>query len=423
MRLSLPRLLLKEARHRWGGLVLAAAVLAANIAVALTADFLLRHHDHQEETRTAELEEAVIAAGAAHEDAMRRSMLHLGFNILILPKDLDLDRVYLNDFDAFMPESHVDTLANSKIVTVRHLLPSLHAKVEWPERRRTVILVGTRGEVPLAHKRPKKPLVQPVPPGSIVLGYELHRSLELSVGDELTFMGRSFTVSACHEERGNRDDISAWIDLATAQELLGRAGQINAILALECKCAWADLAKVRQEIGAILPDTRVVERVGEALARAEARQAASVKAEADLDTHLHHAIGRQTARRQLAHVLTVTANLAGVAVVLLLAILNVRDRRREIAVLRACGAGSRLVLTLVLGRQVLIGVAGGVLGLGLALGLVAVLSPLPFATLPRDLLACLAALVLTPAWMVVIGWFPARHAAALDPAAVLREAP
>jgi hypothetical protein len=66
----------------------------------------------------------------------------------------------------------------------------------------------------------KKPMVDPVAPGSIVLGYELHDSLGLKRGDRLTLLGREFTVGTCYAMRGNKDDITAWIHLAEAQELL-----------------------------------------------------------------------------------------------------------------------------------------------------------------------------------------------------------
>ena len=69
---------------------------------------------------------------------------------------------------------------------------------------------------------PKEPMLDPVAPGEIVLGYELHRRLDLAVGDSVNFMSRSFTVSECYDERGNKDDITVWIDLATAQEIMNK---------------------------------------------------------------------------------------------------------------------------------------------------------------------------------------------------------
>ena len=100
------------------------------------------------------------------EDAIRKSMKGLGFNIFIYPEGQDMAEVYSQGFASkTMPEEYVTTLANSEIVTVNHLLPRLTRKIKWPEQDRTVVLIGVRGEVPLAHKDPKKPLIEPVPAG------------------------------------------------------------------------------------------------------------------------------------------------------------------------------------------------------------------------------------------------------------------
>ena len=135
------------------------------------------------------------------------------------------------------------------------------------------------------HKVPKKPLAQQVSAGEMVVGYELYRSLDLKVGQKVKLLGREFRLVKSHESRGNKDDVTVWINLAEAQELLKKEGLINAILALECTCALGDVAQVRAEITKILPDTQVIERGGRALARAEARvkvEAEAVKVEAVL---------------------------------------------------------------------------------------------------------------------------------------------
>ena len=143
-------------------------------------------------------------------------------------------------------------------------------------------MIGTRGEVPFAHKSPKKPILQPINPGEIVLGYELWQTMKLTVGDTVTLMGKDFTVKKCHSQRGTKDDISAWVPLATAQTLLKLPGKINTIYELECSCALADLGKVREEIVGVLPETQVKEFGTIALARAEARKKAAAKGKADI---------------------------------------------------------------------------------------------------------------------------------------------
>jgi len=65
------------------------------------------------------------------------------------------------------------------------------------------------------------------------------------VGGELLADEYIFQVGDLHPERGSIDDVTLWIDLTQAQELLNQPGRISLMMALECACAWADLPKVR----------------------------------------------------------------------------------------------------------------------------------------------------------------------------------
>lgn len=352
------------------------------------------------------------------KDDTRKAMLKLGFNVVILPKDQNLADWYAEDYASkYMPEDYVHRLANSRIVTVRHFLPSLQQKIEWPERKRKIILVGARGEVPNLHKNPVKPLVQPVPPGTISFGYELHRSLDLKVGEKVKLMGKEFTIHACHKERGNKDDITAWIYLAEAQELLDKQGLINAILALECLCTGDALPLIRKEIAAILPDTQVIERGSRALARAEARTKVEREAKITLENEKH-----------LASILTPVV-VTGCAVwVALLGFTNVRARREEIGVLRTLGVSAKSILVMFVSRHILVGVLGGVLGF-----CAGVLAAVYFSTVLEGTRTQITSMDLSVAGLfvlsvggaaalaVIAGWIPTMTAIRQDPAEVLRE--
>ncbi len=353
------------------------------------------------------------------KDDTRKAMLKLGFNVVILPKDQNLNDWYADDYASkYMPENYVDRLANARVVTVRHFLPSLQQKIEWPERKRKIILVGARGEVPELHKNPVKPLVQPVPPGTISLGYELHRSLDIKVGDKVELMGRSFAVHACHKERGDKDDITAWIYLAEAQELLDKPGQINAILALECLCVGEEgLPLIRAEIEKILPGTQVIERGSQVIARAEARTKVEEQAQITLNNE-----------KRLTSILTPVVLTACAIWIAVLGFTNLRARRVEIGILRAVGIGSRQILVIFLSRHLLLGVVGGALGFGAgvlsAVYFVAVREGVRVAVVGTDFswAALLVASVGGAATLALVaGWIPALLATRQDPADILRE--
>ncbi|MCX6925688.1 MAG: FtsX-like permease family protein, partial [Verrucomicrobia bacterium] len=352
-------------------------------------------------------------------------MLKIGFNVLILPKDQNLGDLYADDFASkYMPEEYATRLARSRVATINHVLPSLQQKVKWPEYERTVLLMGVRGEVYIQSKQ-QRPLLEPVAPGTMILGRELARNLALSVGDKIKFMGRGFAVAKVNDERGNKDDITVWISLPEAQELLGKPGLINGILALDCTCDTLDrLGRIRPEIGRILPDTQVIEYASQALGRAEARQRAATEAKASIQREKEGRDRLRAEREALAAVLVPVVALGCGMWIGLLALSNVRDRRAEIGILRALGLRTHQLLLIILGKAGMIGLVGASVGYltGRTIGVMwheapGALIRMPFID-PRLLLLVLVA---APLLAALASWLPAMSAAQQDPATALRE--
>ncbi len=455
--MSLTHLILREISHRklsFALSVLAVAVAALSIVVAdlvLRRDVVVTRHimsQKQAETEAAiaEREREVQAAGAELENAIRKQMLGLGFNVLILPETQDAAELHLSgSLSETMPESYAERLANSKIMTINHLLPTVLKQVRWPEREIDVILYGTRGEVPLMHRDLKKPMLDAVAPGQMVLGYEIHRKLELQVGDKLEFMGREFTVSRLHPERGSSDDVTVWIDLGQAQELLGLQNLVHAILALECECTGDRIAQIRAEIAGILPGTQVIERYSQALARAEARTKAKQVAEESLEAEQQagaELLARERAARerlqqghmQLAQFVLPLVLIVSAAAIGLLAYVNVRYRREEIGILRALGLRTRQVLVVFLGKAALSGVVGGLAGVALGLVLGSAVGPwldgseqvlqagLTSSIMgsPGFIMTLLATPLLAVVLAMVSSWIAATMAASQDAAVILQ---
>jgi ABC-type antimicrobial peptide transport system permease subunit len=257
----------------------------------------------------------------------------------------------------------------------------------------------------------------------------LHRTLGVKVGDKLKLMGREFKVHACHEERGSKDDITVWIHLKAAQELLNKKGRINSILALQCLCPIEKQAMVRQEIMTILPGVQVVEMGTKILARAETRLKAGEEAEAALMRVKGERFELRAQKENLVSAISALVLVACVIWVGLLALQNVQSRRGEIGVLRALGLRSRQILGLVLMKALAMALLGGAIGAG---GGVAVGRKLGLslewagsgggagraAEAGADvlLIALGAGIVLS----LVATWIPAMLAARKDPAVALR---
>ena len=195
--MSLWRLVIREIAHRKLNFVL--SLLSVSVAVGCFVGALRLLQGYEVHTtnillaQQAEVEAAIDGqrakvrqAGAELNDAMRQITKGLGFNIFILPETQDLETFHLRgELTETMPESYVGRLSESKLVTINHLLPIVTRRLQWqgPRQEQTLILIGTRGEVPIMHRNPKHPLQDPVEPGNAVVGYHIHSKQGLERGD------------------------------------------------------------------------------------------------------------------------------------------------------------------------------------------------------------------------------------------------
>lgn len=402
--MSVWRMVWAEIRYR--KLHFLIGLLAVGVAVTYAVSSLAAIRSQQKRT-----EDRV----AALDDEIRKITVAMGFNINVLPADQNLSDFHAQDFaEKTMPEDYVHRLAQSPLIkSVRHLRPALIRKIEWPEYHRHLVLVGVTGVVPLAHVSNPKPLADPVPPDSLNVGGVLAEELKLQENQSVTLMGRPLRVNKVYAKRGSKDDISIWVDLKFAQDVLGLSGRINLIQALECNCEQIDrLAQIRQEISQVLGEqVQVIELSTTAIARAESRETVRKEGEATVARLQNRAV------IQLGLLTT-----AGTLLLGLMSLANVLERRNEIGILRAIGASTRAIMTLFLSKALLLGLAGATLGLVCGAFSVHALelkaaegSPLAL----RDLISMpvtVTCLVLTPLLSVLASWAPAWLAANHDPA-------
>jgi ABC-type antimicrobial peptide transport system permease subunit len=98
----------------------------------------------------------------------------------------------------------------------------------------------------------------------------------------------------------------------------------------------------------------------------------------------------------------------------------VTQRRREIGVRMALGAGRRDVLRLVLARAIRIVAAGLLAGLAGGVVVTRVLQRFLFEVTPTDPIAFAAVTLLLMAVGLMAAWLPARRATRIDPTTALR---
>ena len=379
--MSVIRLLLREIQHRKLNFI--AALVAVIAAVTLPVALVTMTNASQRETV--------------------RLMRNLGLNLLIVPQDTDMADFWSDDFaKEEMPEEYVHRLANSRLVTVRHLVARLQKRTTW--RDRTILLTGILPEVPMAHRKLKSPMGLTVPRGTAFVGFELARSMGISVGDTLEFGETRLQVTRCLDEKGSKDDIRIYGHLHDVQQILGSPGRINEIEALGCLCNGVrSITRVRSDVASVLPGTQVTELASIAIARAETRR---------------------MVEKQAAFVIPIVV-LACAVWIGLLALSNVRERRAEIGILRAMGVGTPTIAAAFIGKAVLLGLLGAGVGFAIGTALALHFGPQIFPLTAKKVAAEFGllgwSLLLAPLLCIAASYLPTVIAITQDPAEVLRE--
>lgn len=399
--MNLFKLTFRELLHRRVNFLLGLVSVLLATAVLSGSLLLLGAYDRQTDellaARQAELEAQIQLLQA---DTVR-AMDHLGFNITILPAGQNLADWYAEDYAAqTMPASFIQTLETSGLVTIENLVPALRQKVRWPETQWKVIIAGIGGaEAP--------------PAGQIDIGTEIARGLSLKTGDTLQLMGHPFIVRNVMMQEAAADDVTLTLSLAAAQELLDKVGQISEIRALQCRAAWRDVKRIREEVSRILPGTQVIEKGSEVLTKVTVIRQVEEKGAAQIE---NERVARDRMRRSVQRTLGILLPfllLACTAWIYLLTADNTARRTAEIGTLRSLGFSSGVIAAVFLLRAALIGLIGGAAGLMLT------------AVAARGMPLKLFILLLPVALLIALaGSFrPVWRAVNRDPADILRGEP
>ncbi len=355
-------------------------------------------------TAAAALFVAFYTLTEAQERETRRVTRDLGFNLRIVSRETEMDRFYADGFsEKTLSEDAVHRLVQHPNLSYNHLVATLQGRYQL--QGNDVLLTGISPEY-APPGRKKKPMIFSIERGKAYVGFHVAQRLGLRQGDPLELGGRTFHVERTLAESGTNDDIRITANLADVQAVLGLPGRINEIKAIDCLCLTPDenpLGILRSELEAAVPEAKVV--MLRSMAETRARQ-------------------RQSAEKYFA--LLTPIILIGCAICIgALAMLNVNDRRQEIGLFRAMGNSSASVMGLFLGKAVIIGVIGALLGYFAGLELAVAFGPhiFPQTSAAIGFSANLFGLALfaVPAFTVLASFLPAAAAATQDPAVVLRE--
>jgi ABC-type antimicrobial peptide transport system permease subunit len=183
-------------------------------------------------------------------------------------------------------------------------------------------------------------------------------------------------------------------------------GKINEIKALDCICpipGKASLTILREQLTSLLPNAKVIQIQSIATAREKQR----------LTVEKYFAF-------IMPFVLVVCAVWIGA-----LAMMNVRERRNEIGIMRALGYSSTKIASLFLGKAIVIGLIGAAVGFGIGTGLALSYGPDIFkvtAKMIKPVYGLLSwSIIIAPAFAALSSFIPAMVAVTQDPAFTLRE--
>lgn len=344
--MNLRGLAIREMVRRPRGLLL--SVLAATVATAAYV--------------------SVETTARAAQDTIRKLMLKLGHNYLLVPKGAPHDRLWAADFgEKTMPEFFLDSLMSSKEVTALRYVGMLERRVEIDGAM--VVLTGVRFELGRYGELTGK---GPFPEGfenfnirkseEAYLGSDAARRLRKQAGDTLVVEGETFRVARVLPREGTLDDLRVYVTLPKAQAMYAKVrGQdmagppvINGLLAFGCICP------VEGKFSTVTVIKRMIEKHYAAVAAERGTEPPEVvplrsKFEARADARrMLQSVGSAVAVALLA--------LCGLAVAFY--IYHTTSRARyEIALLAALGYRPRRVALTVLSKVLLVAILGGLGGL------------------------------------------------------------
>jgi ABC-type lipoprotein release transport system permease subunit len=308
--------------------------------------------------------------------------------MLVLPASVDPGEFYAQRFGpASLPDTAPDTIRSSAIAGhVQSIQARLYGKAQVGAA--SIVVVGEDLGWPAL------PGVQPS-----VLGPEAAKRLGAGTGSSFTIGNERFTVLQVADAVPDQLEAAVFMPVAAAQRLLGAPGKLSALRLGGCWCRL-DPAALASEVEKLLPGTKAITVAG--MLNAQKGTIATMK--------------RYSAALATAGLLLVAGMVAAVVAS------QARRRAREIGLLAAIGTPPHQVARLFSLQAAGAAALGAAAGWAMSFPVARWVGPHLLGALVRpsaDLLVPAVLLAAALAWIAAS--IPARRAAALDPAVVLRE--
>jgi putative ABC transport system permease protein len=362
------------------------------------------------------------------ELAVAREMDSLGANVLILPKGVSVQDYYAADTHGeVLPEDYVERITLSKLQGVDNLSPKLcvqatlggrpvtvtgilpksefQAKASWGGAGIFSHPIGCGAEADVAAAKPADPkalartrTIETLGEHEVLVGSDVAARHGLKEGDSTDLLGAKFAVLAVLPQTGSVDDSRVFAHLHTIQELAGKGEVVNVIEVVGCCKQIA--AGLVDGLNKLLPEARVVTITQ------------VVQAQQNVNLLME----------RLSLIFLAVLMAVGGAAMASALYGNVSERRKEIGTLMALGATPGRILRLIVGKALVLGLAGGIGGAVIGTAAAWVLGPYlaNVAVRPLPILSGLAVAVAV-AVSLLASVPPAWRASRLDPCLCFKE--
>jgi putative ABC transport system permease protein len=346
----------------------------------------------------------------ATTERVRRVMAQMGNNLLFIPSEAAVDNYYTaTEPQVTMPQERAEYLATACPVMSQH---ATHYVAKYQKRtqlnRTEIILTGfhviSGGHRPGEPQRRRSFLDDPLPAGEVIFGYEAAYRTGIKKGDSIELAGRSFKVARVLDEFGVLDDQRVWARLEEVQGLFNAQGRIHGVDALGCLCAGAYFEGIKAEVAKSAPDLRFLH--SDVVARTREKSRVAVEG--------------------VGAIVALIVLILGAIAIFTTTAAEIRERRGELGILLAMGAGPGEVLLMLIPKLLLVGVLGGVLGWALGSASAVWIGPLFSDDLTELVFRVLygrlpLASALGATFALLAGGLAVWRACRLDPVEALRE--
>lgn len=362
------------------------------------------------------------------ELAVAREMDALGANVLILPKGASVQDYYAADMHGeTLPEEYVERIAMSKLQGVDNLSPKLCVPVQMGDGQITLTGILPKSEFqakaawsgagifshpsgcgatttlkdapPDPKALARKRVIETLGAYEVLVGADVAVKHGLKEGGTIELLGAKFTVLAVLPSTGSVDDSRVFAHLHTVQDLSKKGEVVNVIEVVGCCKQIA--AGLVENLNKLLPEARVV------------TISQVVQTQQNVNKLMEH----------LSLIFLSVLMVVGGAAMASALFANVSERRKEIGTLMALGATPGLILKMIVGKALILGVAGGIGGFLLGSAAAWWLGPM-LAGVAVEPLPSLAGLAVGISVVVTFlaSLPPAWRAARLDPCICFKEA-